>query len=173
MDKMVLVSIFLISGHGVRLPRGRRWRLVSARRRNRLDLSMGSFGSGTRVIINLSEQRAYLIEGGKVSLFLRSLQVSQGGRHQRVDFSVISKDIDHRSQSFGSIINGSGKIAIVQCNPRHPRTTLVFIIDPRQCHTTWNSARQLACTPVIFPGIPHPTDASGCLETSRNSFSNG
>jgi hypothetical protein len=59
----------------------------------------------------------------------------------------------------------------LQLTPRlyHP----VSIINPRQCPTTWNSPQPLACMPVIFPGILHPTGACGCLETSRNGFSNG
>jgi hypothetical protein len=54
-----------------------------------------------------------------------------------------------------------------------PTYHLDSIIDPRQCHTTWNLARQSACMPVIFPGIPHPMGACECLETSRHGFSNG
>jgi ATP-dependent Clp protease ATP-binding subunit ClpC len=51
-----------------------------------------------------------------------------------------------------------------------PSYHVVSIINPRQCRTTWNSARQLACMPVIFQGIPRPTGTCGCLETSGAVF---
>ena len=72
---------------------------------------------GTRVIINLSEQRAYLIEGGKVSLISPIASGKPGWSTPTGNFSVISKDIDHRSQSFGSVVDGSGMIATSNATP--------------------------------------------------------
>src|SRR6476660_2414870 len=66
---------------------------------------------GTRVIINLSEQRAYLIEGGKVSLISPIASGKPGWSTPTGNFSVIRKDIDHRSQNFGEVIDGSGRMA--------------------------------------------------------------
>jgi lipoprotein-anchoring transpeptidase ErfK/SrfK len=85
-------------------------------------VEIGSIGgatmrSGTRVIINLSEQRAYLIEGGKVSLVSPIASGKPGWSTPTGNFSVISKDIAHRSQSFGLIIDGSGRIASSSATP--------------------------------------------------------
>ena len=73
--------------------------------------------SGTKVIINLSEQRAYLVEGGKVSLIAPIASGKPGWATPTGNFAIMSKDIDHRSQSFGSIIDGSGRIAIANATP--------------------------------------------------------
>src|SRR6476660_3954092 len=73
--------------------------------------------SGTRVIINLSEQRAYLVEGGKVSLIAPIASGKPGWSTPTGNFAITSKDIDHRSQSFGSIIDGSGRIATSDATP--------------------------------------------------------
>jgi len=85
-------------------------------------VEIGSIGgatmrSGTRVIINLSEQRAYLIEGGKVSLVSPIASGKPGWSTPTGNFSVISKDIAHRSQSLGLIIDGSGRIASSSATP--------------------------------------------------------
>ncbi len=73
--------------------------------------------SGTRVIINLSEQRAYLIEGGKVSLVSPIASGKPGWATPTGHFSIISKDIDHRSHNFGSVVDGSGRIANSNATP--------------------------------------------------------
>jgi lipoprotein-anchoring transpeptidase ErfK/SrfK len=80
-------------------------------------ISEATMRSGTRVIINLSEQRAYLIEGGKVSLVSPIASGKPGWSTPTGNFSIISKDIDHRSQSFGLIIDGSGRIATSSATP--------------------------------------------------------
>jgi len=80
-------------------------------------INASSMRSGTRVIINLSEQRAYLIEDGKVSLVSPIASGKPGWSTPTGTFSVISKDIDHRSQSFGLIIDGSGRIASSSATP--------------------------------------------------------
>jgi lipoprotein-anchoring transpeptidase ErfK/SrfK len=80
-------------------------------------INASTMRSGTRVIINLSEQRAYLIEGGKVSLISPIASGKPGWSTPTGNFSVISKDIDHRSQSFGSVVDGSGVIATSNATP--------------------------------------------------------
>jgi lipoprotein-anchoring transpeptidase ErfK/SrfK len=72
---------------------------------------------GTRVIINLSEQRAYLIVDNKVSLISPIASGKPGWSTPTGNFSVISKDIDHQSQSFGSVFDSSGRIADPNATP--------------------------------------------------------
>jgi lipoprotein-anchoring transpeptidase ErfK/SrfK len=80
-------------------------------------ISASTMGPGTRVIINLSEQRAYLIENGKVNLISPIASGKPGWSTPTGNFSIIRKDIDHHSQSFGSLLDGSGRIASSSATP--------------------------------------------------------
>lgn len=64
------------------------------------------------VVINLSEQRAYLIEQGRPSLISPIASGKRGWSTPTGSFKILSKDVDHRSGSFGSIINPSGRVII-------------------------------------------------------------
>jgi lipoprotein-anchoring transpeptidase ErfK/SrfK len=80
-------------------------------------ISASTMGPGTRVVINLSEQRAYLIANGKVSLISPIASGKAGWSTPTGNFSIISKDIDHHSQSFGSVIDSSGQFATLEATP--------------------------------------------------------
>jgi lipoprotein-anchoring transpeptidase ErfK/SrfK len=116
MDKMVLVSIFFAS-----LATGCAYHeRVVATPRAAVDIgfiSATTIGPGTRVIINLSEQRAYLLEDGKVSLVAPIASGKPGWSTPTGNFSIILKDIDHRSQSFGSVLDPSGNISTSNATP--------------------------------------------------------
>ena len=127
-------------------------------------------GSGARVIISLSEQRAYLVEQGEVTLVSPIASGKPGWSTPAGKFRILSKDIDHRSRIFGSVIGASGRVVNANATPGS-HVPGAAIIVPRRCRTTWNSARRLECTQVTCPGIPHPTDACGCLETLLLGFS--
>lgn len=66
----------------------------------------------TRVIIDLSTQRAYLMEGSNVALVAPIASGKIGWSTPTGRFAVLSKDIDHRSRSFGSVLNASGTVVI-------------------------------------------------------------
>jgi hypothetical protein len=57
--------------------------------------------SDTKVMINLSEQRAYLIEQGRVTLVSPVASGKPGWLTPTGNFRIFNKDIDHRSRSFG------------------------------------------------------------------------
>ena len=59
----------------------------------------------TRVIINLSEQTAYLVEKGRVTLVSPIASGKSGWSTPTGNFDIFNKDIDHRSRSFGSVID--------------------------------------------------------------------
>jgi lipoprotein-anchoring transpeptidase ErfK/SrfK len=80
-------------------------------------MDASGMGPGTRVIINLSEQRAYLIEGGKVSLVSPIASGKPGWSTPTGHFSIVSKDFEHRSQSFGSVLDASGRIEDSSATP--------------------------------------------------------
>ena len=71
----------------------------------------------TRVIIDLSEQRAYLIEQSKVTLISPIASGKPGWQTPTGNFIIFSKDIDHRSRSFGSIVNASGRVINSNATP--------------------------------------------------------
>jgi lipoprotein-anchoring transpeptidase ErfK/SrfK len=109
MDKMILLSILfasLAAGCANHQP-------VAGVRSPPMTVGLmdaSSMGPGTSVIINLSEQRAYLIEDGKVSLVSPIASGKPGWSTPTGKFSIFSKDIEHRSRSFGSVLNASGQI---------------------------------------------------------------
>jgi L,D-transpeptidase catalytic domain len=80
----------------------------------------------TAVIINLTEQTAYLLENGRVA-FVSPIASGKEGRGTPVgSFRVISKDLNHESGSFGLITDSYGRIV----NPNATPGSYV----PRGCH---------------------------------------
>jgi lipoprotein-anchoring transpeptidase ErfK/SrfK len=77
-----------------------------------------ALASETSVIINLSEQRAYLLEQGKVILISPIASGKPGWSTPTGKFRISSKDIDHRSRSFGSVIGVSGRVLNTNATPR-------------------------------------------------------
>jgi hypothetical protein len=131
-----------------------------------------AMASEARVIINLSEQRAYLVEQGEVTLVSPIASGKPGWPTPTGNFRIFNKDLDHRSRSFGSVYDAYGRVVNSNATPGShvPRAA---IIDPRRCRTLWNSARRWGCTPVTSQGIPRPTGACGCPETLLPGFSSG
>jgi lipoprotein-anchoring transpeptidase ErfK/SrfK len=119
MDKMVLISIVLAS-FASGCAYHERVAAVSPPQVAIGFIGASTMGPGTRVIINLSEQRAYLIEDAKVSLISPIASGKPGWTTPTGNFSGINKDIDHHSQSFGSFIDGSGRIITSSATPGTP-----------------------------------------------------
>jgi hypothetical protein len=133
-------------------------------------LGIPGIASQTRVIINLSDQRVSLVQQGRITLVSPIASGKPGWSTPTGTFSIFNKDIDHRSQSFGSVFDAYGRVVNSNATPSShlPRGA---IINPRRCHTSWNSAGRLGCMPVTFQDIPRPTDACGCREISLPCFS--
>jgi lipoprotein-anchoring transpeptidase ErfK/SrfK len=74
-------------------------------------------GSGARVIINLSEQRAYLVEQGKVTLVSPVASGKPGWLTPTGNFRIFNKDFDHRSRSFGSVFDAYGRVVNSNATP--------------------------------------------------------
>jgi lipoprotein-anchoring transpeptidase ErfK/SrfK len=72
----------------------------------------------TRVIIDLSVQRAYLMEGSTVVLVAPIASGKTGWSTPTGRFAVLSKDFDHRSRSFGSVLSASGRVINSNATPR-------------------------------------------------------
>jgi lipoprotein-anchoring transpeptidase ErfK/SrfK len=82
--------------------------------------------SQTRVIIDLSEQRAYLVEQGRVALVSPIASGKPGWLTPTGDFRIFNKDVDHHSRSFGSVIDACGRVVNSNATPNSR--------VPRGCH---------------------------------------
>jgi lipoprotein-anchoring transpeptidase ErfK/SrfK len=82
-------------------------------------LLLGSPGmaSQTRVIINLSDQRVSLVQHGRITLVSPIASGKPGWSTPRGNFSIFNKDIDHRSQSFGSVLDAYGRVVNSNATP--------------------------------------------------------
>jgi hypothetical protein len=80
----------------------------------------------TTVIINLTEQTAYLWEGGRMEFVAPIASGKEGWRTPVGRFRVIKKDLNHQSGNFGLISDSSGRIV----NPNATPGTYV----PPGCH---------------------------------------
>jgi lipoprotein-anchoring transpeptidase ErfK/SrfK len=73
--------------------------------------------SETRVIINLSDQRASLVEQGRITLVSPIASGKPGWSTPTGNFSIFNKDIDHRSRSFGSVVDADGRVVNSNATP--------------------------------------------------------
>ena len=123
----------------------------------------------TAVVINLTEQAAYLLEDGRVAFVSPIASGKEGRATPTGNFRIFNKDIDHRSRSFGSVFDAYGSMVNSNATPGShvPRAA---IIDPRPCRISWNSAQKLGCTPVICLATRHRTVVFGCPEILLRNF---
>ena len=98
--------------------------------------TVGWVGAGmaseARVVINLSEQRAYLIAQGRVALVSPIASGKPGWPTPTGDFRIFNKDIEHRSRSFGSILDHWGRVVNSNATPGS-MCPLAVTIGPRRC----------------------------------------
>jgi hypothetical protein len=71
----------------------------------------------TGVIINLTEQAAYLVEDGRVVLISPIASGKEGRGTPTGTFRIISKDLNHQSGSFGLVMNSYGRIVDANATP--------------------------------------------------------
>jgi lipoprotein-anchoring transpeptidase ErfK/SrfK len=76
-----------------------------------------TIASNLRVVINLSGQQAYLVQDNKVILTSPISSGRTGWSTPRGNFHVISKDIDHRSRSFGAVVDATGRVVNSNATP--------------------------------------------------------
>ena len=71
----------------------------------------------TRVIINLSDQSASLVERGRTTLVSPIASGKPGWHTPAGNFSIFNKDIDHLSRSFGLVVDASGRVVNPNATP--------------------------------------------------------
>jgi lipoprotein-anchoring transpeptidase ErfK/SrfK len=76
-----------------------------------------AMASEARVIISLSEQRAYLVEQGGVTLVSPIASGKPGWPTPTGNFRIFNKDFDHRSRSFGSVFDVYGRMVNSNATP--------------------------------------------------------
>lgn len=80
---------------------------------------LGSVGlaSETRVIIDLSDQRASLVQEGRITLVSPIASGKPGWSTPTGNFRIFTKDIDHRSRSFGLVVDAYGRVINSNATP--------------------------------------------------------
>jgi L,D-transpeptidase catalytic domain len=71
----------------------------------------------TEVIINLTEQTAYLIQNGRLAFVSPIASGKEGWGTPIGSFRVISKDMNHQSGNFGLVTDGYGRIVNPNATP--------------------------------------------------------
>jgi len=71
----------------------------------------------TAVVINLTEQTAYLLENGRVALISPIASGKEGRETPTGNFRVINKDLNHRSGNFGLVTDSYGRIVNSNATP--------------------------------------------------------
>ena len=74
----------------------------------------------TRVIINLSDQSASLVERGRTTLVSPIASGKSGWQTPTGNFSIFNKDINHLSRSFGLVVDASGRVVNPSATPSTP-----------------------------------------------------
>ena len=64
----------------------------------------------TAVVINLTEQAAYLLEDGRVAFISPIASGKEGWGTPTGSFRIISKDLNHQSGNFGLVVDSYGRI---------------------------------------------------------------
>jgi hypothetical protein len=98
-----------------------------------LALALASLGAApelrarqTAVVINLTEQTAYLLENGRVALVSPIASGKEGWGTPTGRFHIIKKDVNHVSADFGLVVDGYGRIV-------NPNATPSSLVSPG-CH---------------------------------------
>ena len=71
----------------------------------------------TAVVINLTEQAAYLFEDGRLVFISPIASGKEGWGTPTGNFRVISKDLNHKSGNFGLVSDSSGRIVNSNATP--------------------------------------------------------
>jgi len=71
----------------------------------------------SEVIINLTEQAAYLLQDGRVALISPIASGKEGWGTPTGNFRVLIKDLNHQSGSFGLVVDSSGRIVNPNASP--------------------------------------------------------
>ena len=122
----------------------------------------------TAVIINLTEQAAYLVEDGRAVLISPIASGKEGRGTPSGTFRIISKDLNHQSGSFGLVMDPYGRIVDANATPAsHVPPGCHYQPAPMPYFMEFRN--MWGCMRDICPAIQHRTAASGCPKISPRS----
>ena len=118
----------------------------------------------TAVVINLSEQAAYLIEDGRLAFVSPIASGKEGWGTPTGSFRVISKDLNHRSGNFGLVSDSYGRVVNSNATPGS--------YVPPGCHYTpapmpyfMEFSKYVGMHAGFLPGYPA---SHGCVRMPRD-----
>src|ERR1700746_2184436 len=124
----------------------------------------GGLASEIRVIINLSDQRASLIQQGRITLVSPIASGKPGWSTPTGNFSIFNKDIGHLSRSFGLIVDTYGRVV----NPNATPNTYVSRVDhyqPAPMPYFMEFSPAIGMHAGYLPGFPA---SHGCVRMPRD-----
>jgi lipoprotein-anchoring transpeptidase ErfK/SrfK len=66
--------------------------------------------NNTQIIVSLGKQRAYLMVGDEIAIDSPISSGKSAGMTPKGDFTILEKNADHRSNIYGSFVNGAGQV---------------------------------------------------------------
>ena len=118
----------------------------------------------TRVIINLTEQAAYLIEDGRVAIVSPIASGKDGWGTPTGNFRIINKDLNHRSGSFGLVVDLHGRIVNPNASPgSYVPAGCYYLPAPMPYFMEFN--RYVGMHAGYLPGYPA---SHGCVRMPRD-----
>jgi lipoprotein-anchoring transpeptidase ErfK/SrfK len=129
-------------------------------------LMVGNAGMAaeTRVIINLSDQTASLVQGGRITLVSPIASGKPGWQTPKGNFTIFNKDIDHLSRSFGLVVDASGRVVNPSATPStHVPTGDHYEPAPMPYFMEFSSA--VGMHAGYLPGYPA---SHGCVRMPRD-----
>jgi lipoprotein-anchoring transpeptidase ErfK/SrfK len=118
----------------------------------------------TAVVINLTEQTAYLLEDGQVA-FISPIASGREGRDTPTgSFRIISKDLNHQSRSYGLVSDSRGRIVNSNATPgSHVPPGCHYIAAPMPYFMEFRSC--VGMHAGYLPGYPA---SHGCVRMPRD-----
>jgi len=118
----------------------------------------------TEVIINLTEQAAYLLENGRVAVISPIASGKEGWGTPTGNFRVIWKDLNHQSGSFGLVVDSYGRVVNPNATPgsyvppgcRYMRAPMPYFME---------FSRYVGMHAGYLPGYPA---SHGCVRMPRD-----
>ncbi|MBV8277276.1 MAG: L,D-transpeptidase [Verrucomicrobia bacterium] len=118
----------------------------------------------TAVVINLTEQTAYLFENGRVALISPIASGKDGWGTPTGRFKIIGKDLKHVSADFGLVVDNYGRIVDPNATPRS-RVPAGCRYMPAPMPDYMQFGRYLGMHAGFLPGYPA---SHGCVRMPRD-----
>ena len=109
----------------------------------------------TAVVINLTEQTAYLLENGRVALVSPIASGKEGWGTPLGRFHIIKKDLNHVSADFGLVVDSYGRIVNPNASPSLPPASRVplYAGSDARLHAVRTISRDARGIPTWLPSI--------------------